>query len=462
MKSEIISQEKNVMAVKAEFEAEEVNKAVDATYKTLSTKANIRGFRKGHIPRKTIELYFSKKGIYGETIERIVPDAIEKIIEEYELNLISDPDIKPGDMEENKPFEVTVTFELSPEVTLPDLETITAEKTVYKATEQMRDDNIKRFLEAHAEIVPTYEEREIRKEDYVSVKYTSSIEDTDGTTKEVEKDQKTEINLSQENMRKEVVDAVVGKKPGDSVSLTFPVEKDNEHKELAGKKMHYDFEILGIMKRQVPELTDEKVAEFTYSKQKTVEEFKTSVMEQLTKAAEAESTESLKSSALNAITEKSEVDIPEKLIERQKNAIKSEQEERIKRESQDPNMTFEEFFKKSGMDKDKYEADLAQASLAAVKRSLVIEAIADANEIEWTPEELNAEIKQMAAASHVDAKKLSDYIYADRARIFDVAERIRNRKTLDFITTKVKVKEVDEPKKQEEKTEKTVSKAKKK
>jgi len=453
LKSEIVSQEKNVMTVKAEFEAEEVNKAIDATYKTLSTKANIRGFRKGHVPRKTIELYFSKKGVYDETTEKIVSDAIEKIIEEYELNLISDPDIKPGDMEEDKAFEVTVTFELSPEVTLPELESITAEKTMYKATEQMRDENVQRFIETHAEIVPTYEERAIKKEDYVSVKYTSSIEDTDGTNKEVEKDQKTEINLSQENMRKEVVDAIVGKKPGDKVSLSFSVEKDNEHKELAGKNMNYDFEILGIMKRQVPELTDEKIAELTYSRQKTVDEFKTSVMEQLTKAAENESNESLRNSALNAITEKSEVEIPETLIERQKKAIKSEQEERIKHESQNPNMTFEEFFKNSGMDKAKYESDLTEASTAVVKRSLVVEAIADANEIEWTPEELNAEIKQMAAASHVDAKKLSDYIYADRARIFDVAERIRNRKTLDYIITKVKVKEIAEPKDDEKKSD---------
>lgn len=81
--------------------------------------------------------------------------------------------------------------------------------------QKMRDDNVKRLLEAHSELVPTYEDREITKEDFVSVKYTSNVVDADGTLNEVEKEQKTEINLGQENMRPEVIDAIVGKKPGD-------------------------------------------------------------------------------------------------------------------------------------------------------------------------------------------------------------------------------------------------------
>ena len=60
MKTEVVSQEKNIITVKAEYDAEQVTKAIEKTYKTLSQKANIKGFRKGHVPRKTIELYFGK------------------------------------------------------------------------------------------------------------------------------------------------------------------------------------------------------------------------------------------------------------------------------------------------------------------------------------------------------------------------------------------------------------------
>ena len=81
-----------------------------------------------------------------------------------------------------------------------------------------------------------------------------------------------------------------------------------------------------------------------------------------------------------------------------------------------------------------------------VKRALVLEAIAEANDIEWTPEELEAEIKHIAIASRIDPKKFHDYVYSNRDRLFEIAEKIRNRKTVDFIVTKVKVTEVEEKK----------------
>ena len=449
MKTEVVSQEKNIIVVKAEFDAEQVNMAIEATIKDLSKKTNIKGFRKGHVPRKTIELYFGMKGICAETLEKIVPEAIDKMIEEYELSLIAEPRLEPCDLKEGEPFDLHVTFEVTPEVTLPEIETIEAEKTLFVPTEEMRDENITRLLEAHSEIIPTYEEREITRDDFVSVKYTSSVVDKDGNSSPVENDQKTEIDLSQENMRPEVVESIIGKKPGDTAAVEFSVEDDPQNKELAGKKMRYDIEILGIMKKVTPELTDEKVVEITKSKHKTTDEFREEVMSQLKKAAEQHSQDSLKDTAVEKLCGLSEVELPETLIVRQKEAMRADQAQRIKKDS---GMEMEEFFEKSGMEKEEYEKELDEAAKVVVKRALVLEALADANDIQWTPEELNAEIHRIAISSRIDPKKLHDYIYEDRDRLFELAEKIRNRKTVDFLVTKVKVTEKEEKKAEEEKT----------
>lgn len=441
MKTEVISQEKNIIVVKAEFDTEQVKKAIDKTISNLSNKANIKGFRKGHVPRKTIELYFGKKGIYAEALEGMIPEAIDKMVEEYEFNLIAEPAIKPGELEEGKIFEMEVTFEVTPEISLPDIETIEAEKTIYTPTEEMRDENISRLLDAHSEIVPTYEERELTKEDHVSVKYTSGVVDSDGGINPVEEGQKTEINLGQENMRTEVVDAIVGKKPGEKVTVNFPVEDNPENKELAGKMMRYEVEILGIMKKAVRELTDETVMEITQSKHKTVDEFKAAVMEQLISSADRESIDSLKDSAVAKLCDLCEFELPDTLVKRQKDSIRADQAERIKKES---GISFEEFFEKSGMDAEAYESELDGAARKVVKRALVLEALAEANDIQWTPEELNAEIQRIAITSRIDPKKLQDYIYEDRERLFEIAEKIRNRKTVEFLITKVKIDEVQE------------------
>lgn len=443
MKTEVVSQEKNIIVLKAEFDAEQVNKAIDNTIKDLSKKANIKGFRKGHVPRKTIELYFGMKGICAEALEKIVPEAIDKMIEEYELSLIAEPKLEPGDLREGEPFTLQVTFEVTPEVTLPDIETIEAEKTLFKATEEMRDENIVRLLESRSELTPTYEEREITNDDFVSIKYTSLTADPDGTVTPVENDQKTELHLGQENMRPEVVEAIIGKRPGDKASVEFSVEDDPQNKELAGKKMRYEIEVLGIMKRITPELTDETVVEMTQSRHKTVDEFKEEVMSQLKAAAEQHSLDSLKDSAVRKLCDLSDVELPETLITRQKEAMKADQAQKIRKDS---GMDMEEFFEKSGMDKESYENELDQAARVVVKRALVLEAIADANDIQWTPEELDAEINRLAISSRIDPKKLHDYIFNDRDRLFELAEKIRSRKAVDFLITKVKVRETEEDK----------------
>lgn len=449
LKTEILSQEKNVVEAKAQFTAEEVTKAVESTYKKISKQANIKGFRKGKIPRRTLELYFPKDAVYAETMENLVPDAIDKMIEEYELKLIAEPDVKPGEIKEGEGFEVTVKFEVTPQFDLPNLEEIEVEKTVYETTDEMVEDQVKRIVESRAEMVPTYEERPLTKDDYASVQYDTFLYYEDGSEKKAEEGQKTEIFLGADTMRPEVVEVLVGKAPGETVSIELPVEGEEAKKDHVVKS-RYEIEVLGIMKKTTPELTDELVIEITQSKHKTTGEFKEEVRKQLEAAAENQSKENLKDTIVNKIAGMVEVDVPMTLIERQKDSIRKQQAERIKREN---NMTMEEFFEKSGMNKESYEAELDMAAMNIVKRALVLEAVAEANDIEWTPEELTQEITSIARMSGVDPKKLQDYIYGDRDRLFEMAEKIRNRKTVDYLVTTVKVTEVPE-KKAEEKVEK--------
>lgn len=449
LKTEILSQEKNVVEAKAQFTAEEVTKAVESTYKKISKQANIKGFRKGKIPRRTLELYFPKDAVYAETMENLVPDAIDKMIEEYELKLIAEPDVKPGEIKEGEGFEVTVKFEVTPQFDLPNPEEIEVEKTVYETTDEMVEDQVKRIVESRAEMVPTYEERPLTKDDYASVQYDTFLYYEDGSEKKAEEGQKTEIFLGADTMRPEVVEALVGKAPGETVSIELPVEGEEAKKDHVVKS-RYEIEVLGIMKKTTPELTDELVIEITQSKHKTTGEFKEEVRKQLEAAAENQSKENLKDTIVNKIAGMVEVDVPMTLIERQKDSIRKQQAERIKREN---NMTMEEFFEKSGMNRESYEAELDMAAMNIVKRALVLEAVAEANDIEWTPEELTQEITSIARMSGVDPKKLQDYIYGDRDRLFEMAEKIRNRKTVDYLVTTVKVTEVPE-KKAEEKVEK--------
>lgn len=448
MKTEVLSQEKNVLVVKAEFESAEVNAAVAKTVKNLSMKANIKGFRKGHVPRRAIELYFGKQGVYQETVEEILQSAVERAVEEYDLDLIGHPDVKPGELMEDNPFSVEITFEVSPEVTLPELNSIEAEKTVYTPTEAMERENIERMLEANSEIVPLYEERPVGENDYVSVKFSSGVAGEDGTIAPVEADQKTEIYLGQENIRPQIVEALVGKQPGESTVIEFPVEEDAADKNLAGKNMRYEIEVLGLMQKQVPELSDATAENITSGRHKTADELKKAVKDQLLEAAERESLESLRSSAVQKLVEMSEVELPESLVNRQAETMRQEQAERVKRES---GLSMEDFYEKSGMDKESYDAEIEVSAKLIVKRSLVLEAVAGREDIQVTPEEFNAELQRLAIASRIEFDKFRKLIMSNQERVYELTARIRNRRTIDFLVSQVKVTEVPAAETAEEK-----------
>ncbi|MEG1823839.1 MAG: trigger factor [Cloacibacillus sp.] len=438
MKTEIVSQDKNIVEAKAQFTPEEVTKAIEETYKRVSKSANIKGFRKGKVPRRTLELYFPKSAILAETLEEIIPDALDKMIEEFELKLIGDPDLKPGELTEGEPYEFTVKFEVTPDFDIPEISEIEAEKRIYAVTDDMIDAQIESILDARSEVVPTYEDRPVTKEDYASVKYNTYVTYEDGSEKKAEDGQKTEIFLGAETMRPEVVDAIVGKVPGDAVSIELPVDGEEAKKDKAVKS-RYEIEIMGIMKKQRPELTDEYVAEFTNAQHKSVAELREEVKKQLEAGYEKKSADELKEDAMTKLTDKTEFEVPQSLVDRQKASIKKQQADKIEREEK---MTMDQFFEKIGMDKEKYEADLEAAAARMVKRGLILDAIAEENNIEWTREELTDEIIQMAHMSGIDPKKLLDYVYGDKDRLFEMADKIRTRKATDFVAAAVKVKEV--------------------
>ncbi|MDO4987674.1 MAG: trigger factor family protein, partial [Synergistes sp.] len=112
MKTEILKQEKNVMELSATYTAEEVAAAISVTYRKISSQANVPGFRKGKMPRKMMELYFPKPTVLAETLETLVSDGIDEMIDEYELDLIDTPEIKAEKLNEGEAYSFTVKFEM--------------------------------------------------------------------------------------------------------------------------------------------------------------------------------------------------------------------------------------------------------------------------------------------------------------------------------------------------------------
>jgi trigger factor len=436
LKTEILSQERNVIAVKVEYEAGEIDKAVGQTIRDMSSKVNIKGFRKGRVPRKTLELYFGRNKIYFETAERIIQDAMESIVLEYELDLVARPKLRGDALEEGSPFSAEFTFEVRPEVTLPDLSTVEATKTIYDTDDVQVDEELNWILESNARFEPVDLDRPAEINDIVETQYTTYSVNSDGKAAVMGGEKKNVMTL--DSIRKDIADNIVGKKPAEEFSFEIKLEDEYPDERLAGTVIRYDMEILRFMKRVVPEATDENIAELSKGHYNTVDEIKAALRKRAEEMAQERSMASLRESAVKALAAAAEVDVPESMIDRQYDAMREDQDERIR---SDIGLSIEEYMSKNGLNVSEYETKLKESAAEIVRNTLVLDALAEKENISFTSDDLNEEIMRMASAADVNPQKLADALSRDKDEFSALAMRVRTRNTMNFLAGKVSVTE---------------------
>ena len=205
MKYDLLGQEKNIVRVKIEIEASEFTKALNKALSELSQQVNIPGFRKGHIKRSVLELRFGRDAIYNEALDKILPDQIKQAVEDYELDLLEQPELKlDGKIEEGKDITGELVFEVRPEVTLPEIDGMEIEKQSTEVTEEAIDKLAKRIRVQLADIKET--DRPIQDGDLVDIELAIRTLNDDGTeSAEQPKPQTTheKINLADDTIHRQ-------------------------------------------------------------------------------------------------------------------------------------------------------------------------------------------------------------------------------------------------------------------
>jgi trigger factor len=438
VKSEIISQEHNVVVVKTEHEASEVDKAINKVIRGFSKNINIKGFRKGHIPRKTLELFVGKNVIYRETLQRLANEALEAIVNQYELDLIADPKYKLGVIAEGEPLEIEFTFEARPEVELPDIGSLTVQKVVYKVHDSDVEEGFRQVLKANAGVEPSGEDRPIQANDIVEVQYSSGTT-KDGAALELDKDKTTTLFLS--NLRSDLVDAIIGHRPNEELSCDIKLEDDYPDPNMAGHTIHYELKVLNLMRRVVPEASDETVSVRSRGVCKTVDEFKSNFRRQMEDDASALAEERLRESALKALAENTRVDVPWSMIDKQYRAMRSEQDQQLRRET---SQSLDDYLAANNLSVSEFDERLRKSAEATIRNTLALNALADRDEILYTSDDINEEIMEMAAARGINAQQLADSLGKNTKEFSNVAAKVRTKNAIKHLASLVSVVEYEQ------------------
>lgn len=445
MRTELLGQEKNIVKIKLDIEASEFKKALNKTLNELSQQLNIPGFRKGKAPRHILEMRFGREAIYNEALEKIIPDELHQIIEDYDLDPIETPtlDVK-GKIQEGQPVECELIFEVRPEIELPEIEGLEIEKLITEVTDESVNDFAKSVRLQLAEIKQV--ERPVQDEDLIDVELSIRTINPDGTeTPEQPKPDSTKekIDLADTTIRKEVREALIGKSKGDEVFAVFDVEEKHSEKALAGKHVSYKMVIENVSEHVLPELNEEFFKNTFGEKTeiKDEESFKAKLRKDLERDTAQSNKNDLRGRAVELIVSKSKLELPENLVLRQISELRKEDESWAKNN----NITLSDAY---GLDTEEgrkgYENILRTRAEEGVRNVLVMDELAKKYDVHVEKEDLEAEFDRRAEQLGVSKAFLARYFYEDEKKLNDLTGQIRWDKIIDTVLSHMNVKEVKE------------------
>ena len=434
LRSEIISSEMNFTKIKVEIEVSDFLKKIDEAAEILRAKANIKGFRKGRVPRKVLELHLGADAIRAEALEKLVPETVDSIINEYELDIISEPKVEILTFEQDKPVEMTILFETRPEVESPELESIEVPVKKVKISEKILEDAINVLKDNNAEKKPV-DDRASRENDVLEVEYSVSVAEEKRAPDGPAGLQKGFLELGSDSVRPELSKALEGRRTGDSVTVAVPVQVGESSEE---KNIIYNINVVSVSEKILPEMSSDFFEKVTGEPDLSEEDFRRRIGVKLQENFDLESKKEAEKQAVEMLVEKSKVDIPESLVQKQKAAIIREMEDRIQKQT---GKTLEKYCEENGLERARFEEGSASEATGVVKRSLVLEALADREMIQVDNTDIDKEINNMAISFNVPVSQMQQFFLKNSDGIADLVHRVRMKKTLDLLMEKVTLKE---------------------
>ena len=394
--------EKSMAKITVTLEAEKVEEAITRAYHKVKNQISMPGFRKGKVPQKMIEKTYGVEVFYEDAANYLIADSYPDVYDEAmkEIEIVSQPSIDDIDIERGKAFTYVASVATKPEVTLGEYKGIEYTATDLTVTDEEVDQDIERTRELNSRRVPV-EGRPAQMGDIADIDFDGYVDDKqfDGG-----KAEGYTITLGSHSFIDTFEDQIVGHNIGDEfdVNVTFP--EDYHAEELKGKPAVFKCKLNDLKVKELPELDDEFAAEV--SEFDTLEEYKADIR----KGIEVRKKDAAKADAereiVKKIAEAAQIDVAEPMIDAQ--ARQSADDFAMRMESQ--GIPMDQYLQLVGQTREKFMEDIRPHALQTIRERLVLEAIAKAEEIEVTEEDVEAEVKKMAESYGMDVEKMKEFL----------------------------------------------------
>lgn len=427
MKAELIKKEGNSVSFEMAVDAKEFDATVEKAYKKTRSRYKIDGFRKGKAPRRIIEMNYGKGIFFNDALDILLPEIYPVAVDELGLKVVSQPELDIKEANEDGSLVLVATADVRPEVEVKNYKGVEIEKVSAEVEEERIDAELNSMLQSHARVVTVDAPVENGNTAVIDFKGLLNGEAFEGGTAEA-----YSLEIGSGTFIPGFEEQIIGKKAGEEfeVNVTFPEEYPAE--ELAGKPVVFEVKLHEVKVKELPELNDEFAQDTTEFE--SLAELKADVKAKLEKDAEEEAKRQMRDAAVAKVAEGVEVEIPNSMVEAQMDRMLNDLNMQLSYQG----WSIEQFAELSGQSMEEIREARREDALNIVKSTLVVEEIAELENVEVSQEDLDKDLEKFAAMYQIDIEKVKKSLQPED--IENISNRIRSEKTVDLILDAAVVK----------------------
>ena len=432
MKTELIDVSPTRKEIKIEIEPAVVREAYDRISDEYAKKAKVPGFRPGHAPRSVVRTRF-KSEIRADALQELVPDAVNAAISEHTPGAIGQPNVQLDTNEAldkfgEEPLSVRVNVEVLPAVELKDYKGIEVSRKTRPITDTDVNEMIDALRETSATLLPV-EDRPSQLGDTVTVSVDGRF--LDNPEEENIKSDEVEVSLGGQGVQQEFTDNLIGVKVDDEKTFTVTYPEDFSSKGLAGQRVEYATKITAVRVKELPQADDEW-ARSLGDEFDSIATLRAKMREDLEARASQEADHRVRSQLMDKLLESHRFEVPESLVEHQTSfRLESVVRNMIGR-GVDP--------RSQEINWEGAREELKDQAQADVRSQMLLERIAEVEKIDVSKEEIDEEIEAIAASSKQPIEQVRSVLTKEGGER-SIANRLRNRKALDFLVANAAINE---------------------
>jgi trigger factor len=364
--------------VDVDVDPKDVEGSIKKTAEQLGHDMKMPGFRKGKVPPEMVVQRLGREAVLTQALEASLGDWYERAMLKSGVNPVGDPKLDLSDLpDEGKPLKFSIEVAVRPGAELGEYKGLEVGREEPEVPQEAVETELKRLQEGFARLNPV--EREAKEGDVVLIDYEGKIDGEPfegGTAKDYL------LELGEGRVLPELEQALIGANPGDERTATVPFPDDYPAEEVAGKAAEFGVNVKEVREKELPELDDDFAAEA--SEFETLAELRDHISGQIEQILENQIAERFREAALDAAVAKAKVELPDPVVEARAAEMWRRAERQLQRQGMDP----ENYLQIQGKTREEMIQQARPEAEQALKREAVLEAVAEAEGVEVTEEEM--------------------------------------------------------------------------